>query len=254
MSGKFFFIILVFLSFSALYAQDTNPRLAELEKEFRAFNYHKVLDKGSFFLEDPLTNKQDSLSILTFMLNSAYALNDTIQAKNFINLVLRIDPEYSLNPRNTSPKIIELFNLIKNKQNIYPSITDQDSLSFDTKEISTSPWPVISGVIFPGSGHLLIKEKRKGYIFSAVTASFLSGIALTTIKTNEYRDNYRSERSSDFNNLYNRYNDMYKIRNGLLAAYILYNLYTLFDLTEARFVIEPQLSKNKNGFNIILPL
>lgn len=227
-------IYFIFLSFIALHAQNLQEEIDSLEKHFKNFEYKQVLEKGNFLLADAFTNKEDSLQIYQYMLSSAYALNDTARAKTIINDILECDPSHQLNPRQVSPKIIELFNYIKKR---HQSAKQTDSLhvaGFDPTELNRfliKPHVAVTSVFLPGSGHLLSGYKNKGYILSSVSALLLGGAVYTTIQTNHYRDDYMAARGdANYDRLYNRYNSYYKIRNALFAGYLLWGLYSIYDL------------------------
>ncbi len=227
-------IFSIFLSFIALQAQNLQKEIDSLEKHFKNFEYKQVLEKGNFLLADPFMNKEDSLQIYQYMLSSAYALNDTAKAKTIIIDILEIEPSHQLNPRQVSPKIIEFFNYIKKS---HQSAKRTDSLrvaGFDrtaANRFLIKPHEAVTTVFLPGSGHLLSGYKNKGYILSSVTALLLAGAVYSTIQTNHYRDDYMAARDdANYDRLYNRYNNHYKIRNALFTGYLLWGLYSIYDL------------------------
>jgi hypothetical protein len=240
-------ILSLFLSTLSL-AQDNTQNIKDLEQDFISFNYEKVLQKGQFLLADAFTTKSDSLKIYTYMLNAAYALNDTSQAKEFIISILKTDISYTLNPKKTSPKIIQFFEYIKTQENLFPQKPNGNHpITLKETPAPASPWISVSSMLLPGSGHLIKGNKINGYIHTAVSVGLISGIIISHIKTNENRDLYVSaKRSADFSTLYTNYNNAYKFRTALISAYVIWGLYNLYDInrTSDKITMEAQADGN----------
>ncbi len=226
-------IILSILLSTLSFAQENTQSIKDLEQDFISFNYEKVLQKGQFLLADAFTTKSDSLKIYTYMLNAAYALNDTSQAKEFIISILKTDISYTLNPKKTSPKIIQFFEYIKTQENLFPQKPsgNNDPIIHKEAQATASPWISVSSMLLPGSGHLIKEREIDGYLHTAVSVGLLSGIIISHIKTGENRDLYvNAKRGSDFSTLYANYNSVYKLRTALISAYLVWGLYNLYDI------------------------
>lgn len=228
---RFIFLALLLVSSHQVTAQD----IQTLEEDLKNFRYEQVLQKGFFLLEDAYLSREDSLRIYPLMLNAAYALDDTVVAKEIIHGILKTDAGYNPDPRINSPKIIQFFN--KHKKRFLAEI--QQDVKTDTTQHQTTlraqkPLPVraaLFSIVLPGSGHLIQDKRQKGFMFSAISGLTLSGIIYASVKTSAYRDDYMNARGDrDYSRLYNRYNDMYRLRNGLTTGYMLYSLYVLYDL------------------------
>ncbi len=236
--------------------QHIKEQIKDLDKDFRSFQYKKVIEKGQFLLSDPYVTKEDSLEIYKYMLNAAYALADTAQAKQIIKQIIKCDPEFALNPKDTSPKIIEFFNHVKSQikhhQPIVPAVPAQSETPPPGAPVY-KPLPLRSmmlSVLLPGSGHLHQKLMKKGIRFTAFSVALMGGIAYSSWATVRKRDAYmRAERGADFDRLYGNYNRMYKLRNALIGAFVLWDLYALFDLQKEWQV---SLSSEPNGRTISL--
>ncbi len=215
-------------------AQGISEKLDELEKEFTQFNYEQVLQKGEFLMGDAFAGKQDSLTILTYMLNSAYALNDTSRAKDIIITILQTDAQYRLDPAENSPKIIDFYNFVRSNSNLYPPAQTTEYKPADP--VKTIPgWYYTANVLFPGSGFWLDNDKDKGLTYAAISAVLGGSAIYLTLLTNDRKDTYMNARTgANFNSLYDSYNEAYKWRNILITTYIAYSLYSLYDLHESR--------------------
>lgn len=239
--NKAVFLFLFFLLFatfpSTVQAQTGTQALKDLDKTFTAFQYREVLKKGRFYLGEPYIQKKDSLAIYTYMLNAAYAIQDTSQARQFILTILKINPQYNMNPATTSPKIIELFDSVKAQHPAFPKETStvKKPAILDTVFVHTglSPGTTIATLILPGSGHWFRGYSKEGYIRGGISLALLTSTIYSVIHTRQLEIDYLKEtRATEMNDRYNTYNTNYKWRNALFAAYIGWSIYNLFDLSE----------------------
>ncbi len=236
------FVVLFFLTCTtSLFAQQHVERqIQNLDRDFRAFKYKQVIEKGRFLLSDPYVTKEDSLQIYKYMLNAAYALADTVQAKKIITEIIKCDPKFAFDPKDTSPKIIEFFNHVKKQIQAHHSIApikNPPPPSANEAAFKIKPLPFTSmafSLILPGSGHLHQKFRKKGIWITGISSLLLGSITYTAVKTNEKRNDYMSAKEgADFDRLYDSYNRMFKLRNLLLATFALWDIYALFDLNKS---------------------
>lgn len=245
-------LLIVFSLFVHAFAQQHIERQIQgLDKDFRSFKYKQVIEKGRFLLSDPYVTKKDSLQIYKYMLNAAYALADTNQAKTIIKQIIKCDPEFALNPKETSPKIIEFFEHVKNQiRHHTPLIPGQpEGPEFSPTYNILKPLPNIStafSILLPGAGHLHQKFIGKGTWFTGISVALISGLGYSVVQTNERRKDYMGARDgANFDRLYKDYNRMYKIRNLLIGAYVLWDVYVLFDLQKSWEIRLETYGRNK---------
>ncbi|GEM_PF-2029348 len=254
-------IKLVFLSLFVLssfaQAQKLEKQLRSLENDFKSFKYQQVINKGDFLLADPYTSKSDSLQIFQYMLSSAYALSDTVLAKQIIVKILHTEPSFALNPKEISPKIIEFFNYVKKTLSVPQSPQNESTPSRSIATLPQALNPVkplsfVASALLPGSGHLLSDFRPQGYERTAVSAALLVAALTLTMKTEQTHNDYLSAaKNADFDELFNRYNRYYKIRNTLWIGYGLWSLYNLFDLQRSSTL---QMTVNGNRQKVALRL
>jgi hypothetical protein len=227
--------LLFLCGISIVFAQNNQNDIQSLENDFKSFEYKRVLEKGSFLLADPFTNRDDSLYIYQLMLSAAYAMNDTLTARKLVQDILRCEPRFAPNPKETSPKIIEFFNIVKSQTVL---VKPGDSRGFrrlagpdssGSGYLKTSS--LLTSVILPGSGHIIIGRRREGLIKTTSSALLAGAILYTAIETGNRRHDYMKARGNmDYDKLYDRYNQYYKIRNSAMILYGLWSLYNLYDL------------------------
>ncbi len=256
---RYIFLYSLLIWTAAGFSQNLQKELRSLDQDFKSFKYEQVLQKGAFLLGDAYVTTEDSLAIYQYMLSSAYALNDSLRARQIILDLLDHHPDFALNTKNTSPKIVEFFNLIKkeHRQNFYPSQTPADTLFFSkhVKEnlLSHISAPVLlSGVLFPGTAHLLSGQRQKGYLFSAGTVGLLSGLSYYIYQTDKKRKAYMNAGpKASFNSLYKAYNTSYQMRTVFALAYGLWSLYGLYDL-HSTFVITPAFQPQNEEISLLM--
>lgn len=243
--------------FSFIFSQDIEKNIRSIEDDFKNFKYQQVIEKGKFLLADAYTTHDDSLLIYQYMLSSAYAKGDTSFAGEIITNILRSDPKFSLNPKNTSPKIIELFEYIKRKHQA-ASAEELRAKKLKEKPALNYPPPLhpglsVASILLPGSAHYLNGSVKKGLIYTSISLLGITASIYSIYLTADKRDAYLSaDRSANFDKLYNSYNSAYKTRNFLLIGYALWNIYCLYDLHKEHSVnYNISIKKDALSLNII---
>ncbi len=248
-------ILLFFILFGVsipAFAQNLEREVNSLEQDFKSFEYKKVLQKGRFLLADTYTSHSDSLVIFQYMLSSAYALNDTTQAKSIILEILQDQPDFSLNPRETSPKIVEFFNLIKKDHIGSPRQNPpRPAKPIESKIQKEVPAFILAGsVLLPGSAHYFQGMQTKGISFSAVSAVVISSAVYFTFKTSSDREKYmRARNDASYDKLYNTYNSSYKMRTLSFAAWGFWSLYCLYDFQQSN-IVQPVYDNNNQALSL----
>ncbi len=227
-----FGLCIVLLVNSPVWAQQSQA-VAELEAAFRQFQFQEVLTKGRYFLGEPGLSRQDSLTIYEYMLNAAYALNDTVQAKAIIDEILRTDPNFQPDPRITSPKIMEFYRWYrKNRQPLFPPKPSQpqpQEAGASPQPIAVPWWQVGATVLFPGSVEWWRQKNPANTLRLGITVALLGSMVYTIGETARREEAYLSA-TQDFDYYYDRYNRMYRLRSVAIAAYagwVVWHLYRL---------------------------
>ncbi len=241
-------VLLTLILITLLMAQSHITRqIQELEKDFRSFQYEKVIEKGNFLLADPYVTKEDSLQILKYMLNAAYTLADTVTAKNIIQKIIKCDPGFTLNPMETSPKIIEFYQHVKKQIQAHKSIIPfKPRIKTVVKPLTLPLSSSFFSLMLPGSGHLHQKFKTKGVIFLGISTMLLGSAIYATIETSQKRQDYLAAHpGANFDKLYNNYNFFYKLRNTLWVGFLIWDAFVYYDLQKNwRVRLQSQIAKD----------
>lgn len=229
-------LLLIINSFS----QDSASSIDSLNRMFNSFEYMKVISfSGKLLLKKDLEEKEKT-EILKMKAISHYSLWDEQAAElSFIEL-LKLNRDYELDSRETSPKIVTFFNNIKDIYlfELYKEIARSDSLKGLQKEeppksvviIREQNYDYLKSMILPGWGQISSGETTKGWIFSALsTSALISSVYFITL-TNKKEKEYLSEINRDLiESRYKEYNSSYKMRNISLVVYAALWVYLQLD-------------------------
>ena len=251
-------ILFISLGVSGVQAQNRQNALNDLEKTFTAFKYKEVLKKGRFYLGEPYTQRQDSLAIYTYMLNAAYALHDTTQARQYITSILKINPTYRMSPETTSPKIIELFETVKKQQPVFPRNTpnhfnNKPDTVFTTRGLT--PGQIFSTIVLPGSGHWLAGDKESAYFHGGISILLMTAGIYSIYHTQQTEKAYLEETiATQMENRYKTYNTAYKWRNTLITAYLAWGIYNILDLSHKIPRLNVQATQRRLALQLSVPI
>jgi hypothetical protein len=230
----FIFSILIIISYP-IYPQNKIEKLELLNKKFQSFDYQAVIINADSFLKDVNGLKNnEKIEIYRLKGVSHYSLLQMRLALNsFIN-ILKLQPDYKMNPVQNSPKIVKYFNEIKkNFNNIIINTEKKENecnilLNHQRSEIKSS---FGYSLLLPGLGHLQNGEKTKGWGLITATFFTLGSSIYFIVDTNNKEDDYLNEvEKSVIEVKYNRYNKSYKYRNFSLISFAALWLYTQIDL------------------------
>lgn len=237
------FVLLIIL-LPALQASAQEIGLEKLNSRFQSFNYYGVISLSDTLLQNKDELPAESL-INVYLLRgiSFYSIAKEDSARSSFIEILNINPEYSPNPSEISPKIINLFEKIRSdfikikgnantKNEVPDSITtflSNPGLLKIEKDIFSNA--VIRSALLPGFGHLYLKQDFKGWFLTSISAASICSMIYFIFDSNKKQNSYLNE--TDLNliqNKYDTYNSAYKIRNTLIVTSVVLWLYSQIDL------------------------
>lgn len=225
-----------------LKAQDEG--INNLKSRFQSFNYGGVISLSDTLLKD---KKEFSLEkiVQIYLLRgiSFYSIAKEDSARSSFIEILNINPEYSPNPSEISPKIINFFEKLRsdfikikgnanNKNETPDSITtflSNPGLLKIEKDIFAQS--VIRSALLPGFGHLYLKENFRGWFLTSISTASIGSMIYFIFDSNTKQNSYLNEIDLELiQNKYDRYNSSYKIRNALIISSAVLWLYAQIDL------------------------
>jgi len=207
-----------FLIFLFLFSLE-NKKIQELDSLFYYGYYEQVIEKGENYLQEKELKKNEKEKILILLAQSYIILGDEEEGKNYFSLLLKLNPKRKLDPKEYSPKIIEIFeNLkkeLKGKEEIFK------------KEIDKKIF------IYPGIYQIKNKEKLKGLSLFTMETISLASILPSYIFMNNAHNNYLNEK--DINKIEGKY-QIYKLSYNLFYSTIIISSLTyIFHLIDIIF-------------------
>ncbi|MCE1189457.1 MAG: hypothetical protein LWX56_09975 [Ignavibacteria bacterium] len=257
-------ILFILLFFSLLNAQQSKIPVANISREFDAFNYATVIQLADKVLEKKADYSLDEIKqVLRMKAISQYSQGDEIAAYNSFKDILKLDAAYSLDPVSTSPKIIVLFEKVK-KEYQAETASVKKTIPVDTLHPVEIPaytqqpekQPQITKIVvaadysdnfrsmvFPGWGMLHRENSVKSWAVAAVSALSLISSIYYINDCNTKEDNYLNEvNRALIQSKYNSYNTAYKMRNLSVTAFIASWVYAQIDL-----MLSPQTPSETNS-------
>jgi hypothetical protein len=222
-------LIYIFLLANILSAQTFNPRLDPLIEKFKEFEYKAVIDKAQLLIDSPQDlNETDLCEIYRLKGISHYSLLDMERTLECFVSLLEIDPDYQMDPKHNSPKVIVFFKEIKNSlhKESEPKATHNDrySDSYFKEYLAYS-------LVLPGLGHVKTGQTTKGWILMSASILTIGSGIYFSIEANQREKDYLNEtEKSEIESVYNRYNETYKLRNAAFIGFAAIWLYAQTDL------------------------
>ena len=249
-----------------IFPQQKDSRLESITKKFQSFDYQTVIIKADSLLntENDL-NDSEKVEINRLKGISHYSLLQMRLALNsFIN-ILKVKPNYEMNPTQNSPKIVKYFNEIKenfkdimlSKINEKENAEKLNTLLINQRAVNNTA--IGYSLLLPGLGHLHHGETTKGWSLISAAIVTLGSSIYFIVDSNSKENDYLNEvEKSQIEIKYKRYNDAYTYRNISLISFAAVWLYTQTDLLFLRenkigqvevypsilFSAEPQLNIN----------
>ncbi|MCS7249916.1 MAG: hypothetical protein RMJ34_01560 [candidate division WOR-3 bacterium] len=207
--------ILLFFFFLSI----PEEKVYELDSLFYYGNYLEVIKKGEEYLKEKELNKKIKERILILLSQSYIILGEEEKGKEYFSELLKLNPKFKLDPKEYSPKIIEVLEKVK-RENI---IEKEEYKKVIDKKI----------FIYPGLYQLINNEKLKGYtLISLETTSLLSILPSYLFMKKAHRD-YLNEREEE--KIEEKYK-IYKISYNLFYATLITASFTyIFHLIDITF-------------------
>lgn len=250
---------ILFLFFFSITISTFSQSLNDVRVLYEDFAFEKVIELSDQLLLSK-TDEKERVEIFVLKGASEFSIGFEKEARNSFIELLKIDSSYSINRSIFSPKIVELFDEVKN---------NFISIKADNKNVQLPNEPVnkiteikyvdnsriimnaaLKNIILPGWGQISSKNSTKGYLLSGASAVLLSSMIYFIVQTDDKYRNYITETNASLiETKYQDYNDSYKIRNVLIFSYAALWIYSQLDLflfTEFDF---PKIEMNSNTSN-----
>jgi len=231
------FLFLLFALNGFLFGQEDPSDLSRVRSLFQNFEYRGVVTTADSIIQHSTTfDSTARLELLRMKGIAEYSLKEQDQAQYTFLEILRLDNNYVMDPFDTPPKILELFNIIKTSYNSRPVrekvVIKTDSVVYTPAEPSPAlSSALIRSVIIPGWGHFSYKMGKKGSWLTIGT--FLTLAPAIYFSWDSFNKEKKYLNETDNRRIESRYDDFntsYQLRNLFLLSYACLWLYAQMDV------------------------
>lgn len=215
------FLLLPLLLCKNLFAQ-TAPNPAELVKQlYENVEFESAIAKGNELLKLPGSSlSPDELAVVhRYMAFSFFNLGDQDSARVHFLSLLSLQPDLELNPAETSPKIIDFFQQLREE---FRSISQQDNDRMFTKYVIAEdlrPGAALRSAVIPGWGQLRKGQRGRAAVLGGGFWAGLIATGAAYSKSQSLKDDYVAARDpAEISRLYDDYNSWHKTRQALTLA------------------------------------
>lgn len=230
-----------FFYLSAFCQTADSSSIEQILKEFKKFEYEKVISLSELILSAENHLSRSSLIELYRMKGiSHYSLAEEDSAKESFIKILQIRPDFNLDPIINSPKIIIFFQLIKADYIEHSKKKPEKTQEQISRDLSKPPLitetkfynsAILRSMFVPGWGHLYLEQKTKGKLLCIASIAALIPSVYFYASTSEKEKDYLNETDiNEIDSRYNAYNQAYRMRNIFITSFALIWLYTQFDI------------------------
>ncbi|MEO0090537.1 MAG: hypothetical protein ABIK77_06040 [candidate division WOR-3 bacterium] len=193
-------------------------KVTELDSLFYYGNYLEVIKKGEVILKEKDLNRKTKERVLILISQSYIILGDEEKGKEYFLELLKLNPHFRLDPKEYSPKIIEVLEKVRKEL----TIEKEEHKKVIDKKI----------FIYPGLYQLRKNEKLKGYtLLSLETVSLLSILPSYFIMKNAHQNYLKETDENKIEEKYKYYKITYNIfYSTVFTAFFTY-LFHLIDIT-----------------------
>lgn len=226
-----YLLLLIPLIVSNLFSQSTDL-VNKLREDFQSFRYEKVIYMAdSIIISSPFLEKEDLLEIYRLKAVSHYSIGQKPYSELAFKSILQIDSTYTLDPGVNAPKLVHLFNNIKETYKPIRKEKELQSFSLDSSRQRKKGLIAAAGrsIVFPGWGHRYLQQE-KGNWFMAGSAVLIPLSVYFTVASWNYEQKYLDEVDAQkIKSRFNDYDKAYQTRNVLLGVYLIYWAYIQYD-------------------------
>jgi tetratricopeptide (TPR) repeat protein len=217
---KFLLISILLTAGHTAAAQEFTPAsiITEIKKAISGFNYDQADNLIAMALNhidsfDYLERQQ----VYTYAALRQFQQGDPLRTKEYFLRILELDPNFTLDPVEMSPKIISLFQITKVE---YLEAINK-RLSRLEQEMTYNPVPWRS-LVFPGWEQWHRGYRLKGSLWAVGGTACLIGTLQAVIRTQNKKSAYKKAAAGpeEINALYREYNQLYKSQFYWSYAYM----------------------------------
>jgi hypothetical protein len=248
--------LIIFLCVADSHAQMGAVEIDILRQRFKNFEYDSVVTLADRILRERQDlSQQDQIDLLQMKAISHYSILEMNAALSCFLEILKLNPQYSLDPIRTSPKILSFFNEVKSsflRERYLPAAPERMAIPDTIRAVGDNGTvlrrAITRSLVLPGWGHFYLKQKKKAlFLTTASLVSLCGGIYFSSNCRDKERAYLNETDKLLMNDRYEKYNRSFKVRNSLIASYAAIWLYSQADL----LVFQKKIFSEKFSFFIL---
>jgi hypothetical protein len=250
------YAIFVFIIVSTSFTIAQEVSYEKVKKLYETFEYQSFIINSDELLQKESLN--DSLAIDIHLMRAIvfFTNGDDQSIRKSFESILKLRRSYIPDPANISPKLIPIFGEVKaeyirnHPDQILPKDSTQAKPEIKYVDIHIMKSAIVQNILLPGLGQIKSGNKTKGWITTTASVINLGALAyFNFIDTKTKEEAYLQETDKLLiQQKYSDYNSSYKIRNVLIASYLVIWLYSQIDMLF--FSNDFDSSQNIQSFNM----
>ncbi len=225
------FLAVVFVSAQSVQTDSLlqqDELVAQLKQAYNHFDYQKCATLLNLaFPSIDTFSPQNRIEIYKYAAFLAFRQGNSTLAENHFWQILEIDPSYTLDPVQTPPKLLTLFQKTK--------IEFLQELNRQLRELQQEPvhrstaW---RGLVFPGWEQWHRGYRTRGAILGGAALASLVGLGYAIVQTQQKKQDYQDASDSESaDRLYDEYNRFYRQQFYFSYAFVATWILSQIDLT-----------------------
>jgi hypothetical protein len=207
----------------------------QVKAEYEAFEYEKVIQLSNSLIKQGGVSDSLKIDVYQMRVVAFYSLGNELSTQSSFREILKINKNYSPDPSKISPRLITIFQTVKEdylkslaQETIKRDSTGQTEKVFVPSQFKSS---ALKNIFVPGWGQISNGYSTKGYMLSTASSINLAAMIYFIFDTKKKENDYLKEINKNLIGYrYDSFNKSYKIRNTLIASYIIIWLYSQIDL------------------------
>ncbi len=194
--------------------EKTRPGIMEIQQAYDQFKYDEVIFLSRQALNAvPPPVQTEQVQIYMYLAYAHISLGQKQEAQKDFEMALDLDPNLKLDPIYVSPKIISIFEEVKNAsaaEGIEQRKLISESMLFKKTLQSNAAW---RSLILPGWGQFYKGQRAKGITVLAAHTLNVGTLVFAHLRMQQAHDDYLKARDlPTIESTYDRYNKFYKLR------------------------------------------
>ncbi len=207
-------------------ARQNSDLTGALREAARRFEHLRVISLAESLLSGGIQDTTTRIEVLRLKGIAHYNLNQMDAALRDFSDILKLNPGYRMNPIENSPKIVAVFNTLRDRFKQPP----RQIIRYDTVRVKQRVSLSLTGLLLPGYGQLQRGEQTRGWLMLAGSMTSLGVGIYSAIDCADKEKRYLNETDKKLiADKYEAYNRSYQLRNAALGVFAVFWAWAQYD-------------------------